>query len=118
MVTLQEALKIAPKLEAIAAANGCHIGLTGGLLYKSTERKDADFVVYKHNDDETVGKQIARNDFENALRRTPEVRFIGFFPRVTKIMWEDLPIDLIYAEQFGCYTEIPNTFTLKDEPAW
>lgn len=47
--TQREAIDLCIKLERIAPAFGAHVALTGGLLYKSGQRKDCDFNVEAHN---------------------------------------------------------------------
>jgi hypothetical protein len=41
-----EAIELCKKIEAIAPEYGAHVALTGGLLYKDGERKDADILFY------------------------------------------------------------------------
>lgn len=45
--TQHEAITLCIQLEAIAPPFGCHIGLTGGTLYKGGERKDCDILIYR-----------------------------------------------------------------------
>lgn len=40
MWTQKEAIELCVKIEAICPKYGCHVALTGGLLYKEGERKD------------------------------------------------------------------------------
>lgn len=47
MWTQAEAIALCRELEAICPAFGCHVALTGGLLYKDGERKDCDIVFYR-----------------------------------------------------------------------
>lgn len=42
-----EAIDLCIKLEELAPEFGCHVALTGGLLYKSGPRKDADILFYR-----------------------------------------------------------------------
>ncbi len=41
------ALELCRKIEAICPDFGCHVALTGGLLYKDGPRKDADILFYR-----------------------------------------------------------------------
>lgn len=43
----QEAIDLCFKLEQVAPNFGAHIALTGGLLYKSGDRKDCDILIYR-----------------------------------------------------------------------
>lgn len=45
--TQAEAILLCKFIEALAPEYGCHVALTGGLLYKSGPRKDCDIVLYR-----------------------------------------------------------------------
>ena len=45
--TLEEAVALCRKIEAICPAYGCHVALTGGTLYKHGPRKDCDLLFYR-----------------------------------------------------------------------
>ena len=45
--TQPEAIALCKDLEAFAPEYGCHVALTGGLLYKDGPRKDVDIVLYR-----------------------------------------------------------------------
>lgn len=45
--TTSEAIELCCLIESIAPQYGCHVALTGGLLYKGGERKDCDIVLYR-----------------------------------------------------------------------
>ena len=45
--TLHQAVELCTKVEQICPAYGCHVALTGGCLYKSGPRKDADLLFYR-----------------------------------------------------------------------
>ena len=45
--TQQEGIAFCAMLEAITPKYGCHVGLTGGLLYKEGPRKDCDVILYR-----------------------------------------------------------------------
>lgn len=42
-----EAIRLCRMLELIVPAYGCHVALTGGLLYKDGPRKDCDLLFYR-----------------------------------------------------------------------
>lgn len=42
-----EAIALCIAIEAICPQYGCHVALTGGLLYKDGRRKDADILFYR-----------------------------------------------------------------------
>ncbi len=43
----QEAIDFCKKIEAMCPEFGCHVALTGGLLYKEGDRKDLDILFYR-----------------------------------------------------------------------
>lgn len=45
--TAQDAFPICALVEKIAPACGCHVALTGGVLYKDGPRKDLDLLFYR-----------------------------------------------------------------------
>lgn len=45
--TQAEAIRLCKQLEEFAPTYGCHVALTGGLLYKDGPRKDADILLYR-----------------------------------------------------------------------
>lgn len=47
MWTQSEAIALCIEIERIAPQFGAHVALTGGLLYKQGERKDADILLYR-----------------------------------------------------------------------
>lgn len=85
-------------IEEIAPAYGCHVALTGGLLYKDGPRKDADILFYR-------------------IRQVDEIDRIGLFEAMAKIGIEEgenfgwchkatyrgKPIDFFFPETEGDY---------------
>lgn len=55
--TREEALELCAKVETICPRFGCHVALTGGLLYKSGPRKDCDLLFYRI-------RQVEQIDFD------------------------------------------------------
>ena len=47
MWTQAEAIALCVKIENICTQFGCHVALTGGLLYKEGPRKDCDILFYR-----------------------------------------------------------------------
>ncbi len=47
MWTQADAIELCKVVEAVCPPYGCHVALTGGLLYKGGERKDADLLFYR-----------------------------------------------------------------------
>lgn len=54
MWTKAEAIALCCRIEAVCPAFGCHIALTGGLLYKEGDRKDCDLLFYRIREVETI----------------------------------------------------------------
>jgi hypothetical protein len=72
--TQQEAIALAIKVEEICPKFGCHVALTGGLLYKTGQRKDCDLLLYRI-------RQVKEIDFGNlwlALERIGLIKTSGF----------------------------------------
>jgi len=70
--TMGEALNICTMLESLAPKFGCHVALTGGLLYKQGPRKDLDIVLYR-------------------IRQVNAIDFGGFQKALAGIGWEFEP---------------------------
>jgi len=47
--TIEDALSLSRELEATAAVNGFHVGITGSVLRDGFSDKDLDIVVFPHN---------------------------------------------------------------------
>jgi hypothetical protein len=72
--TRSEAIELCFKIETICPKYGCHVALTGGLLYKQGIRKDCDIVLYRI-------RQVAKIDLEGlwvALNALDFVKHSGF----------------------------------------
>jgi hypothetical protein len=54
--TQQEAIELCKKVESICPHFGCHVALTGGLLYKEGDRKDCDLLFYRIRQVEEIDK--------------------------------------------------------------
>lgn len=65
----KEALALCAELERFAPSCGCHVALTGGLLYKTGLRKNCDIVLYRI-------RQAAAIDYE---RFFTAIQSIGVF---------------------------------------
>ena len=74
----ESALRLVQEIEAICPQYGCHVGLTGGCLYKDGDRKDCDIILYR-------------------IRQTPTINLKGLFEAL-----KPLAIDVVGG--FGwCY---------------
>lgn len=64
--TQPEAIALCRQIEAICPQFGCHVALTGGLLYKDGPRKDCDLLFYR-------------------IRQVPEIDMDGLFDALATI---------------------------------
>lgn len=91
--TLDEAIALIKLVEDIAPACGCHVALTGGLLYKDGPRKDLDLLFYRIRSFDKVDRDKL---FEWLVRIgidvVPRVQF------VVKATYHGKPIDLFFPE--------------------
>lgn len=95
MWTRERAIALCIAVEAIAPQYGAHVALTGGLLYKDGERKDADLLFY-------CIRQVDRIDEEGLLKALERIGLIvtkqcGW---VRKAKWFDLDVDLFFPEAY------------------
>lgn len=67
----QEAIGLCILVEAICPAFGCHVALTGGLLYKQGPRKDCDILFYR-------------------IRQVEQIDMEGLFAALTAAGFEDI----------------------------
>lgn len=58
MWTLDEALEFIRQVECVAPEAGCHVALTGGVLYKLGPRKDLDLLFYRIRQVEKVDTDV------------------------------------------------------------
>lgn len=92
--TQQEAIELCTRIEAICPNHGCHVALTGGLLYKDGERKDCDLVLYRI-------RQVAEIDFEGLKTSLAEIGFTDFEPHgywLTKAKYQGKTVDFFRPE--------------------
>jgi hypothetical protein len=102
MWTTEEAIQLCKKIEVFAPQHGCHVALTGGLLYKEGPRKDCDIVFYRI-------RQVEQIDVEKLLYDLKiyvgiEVTFASGWYRRCK--YKNKRVDLFFPEiPNGQYTE-------------
>lgn len=92
-----EGISLCVAIESIAPQFGCHVALTGGLLYKPGARKDCDLVFYR-------------------IRQTPQMDVDGLFQALAvclglvklsgegwchKATFEGKPVDCFFPELAG-----------------
>jgi hypothetical protein len=107
--TQEAALALCIELEKIAPAFGCHVALTGGLLYKTGMRKDCDVLFYR-------------------IRQTPEIDIDGLFDALAgigfvkvkgfgwchKAEYQGKPVDCFFPETpSGDYLDQPESHEVE-----
>lgn len=101
--TLEQALDMCRVIEEVAPRFGCHIALTGGLLYKSGPRKDCDVVLYRireHDLIEIVGllkalRPLGLMEDDEANRDSSGGDDDQW---VLKASWRGMPVDIFFPE--------------------
>jgi hypothetical protein len=91
--TQDQALLLCRQIEAICPDFGCHVALTGGLLYKDGARKDADILFYRIRQVETIDV----DGLFNALAAIG-VEKVGGFGWCHKAEFEGRKIDCFFPE--------------------
>jgi len=92
--TQPEAIDLCRKIEAVCPEFGCHVALTGGVLYKDGPRKDLDLLFYRIRQVETIdygGLYAALGDIG--------VGVIVAHGWVTKAEFQGRPIDLFFPDE-------------------
>jgi hypothetical protein len=98
--TLPEAIDLCKKIEMISPEFGCHVALTGGVLYKEGHRKDLDILFYRIRNVETINV----NGLVDELKNLGLTDFTGF-GWCRKAKFKDKKIDMLFPEeQPGEYT--------------
>lgn len=91
-----EALALCSEIEPTCASFGCHVALTGGLIYRTGPRKDCDLIFYRH----APAVPIQRKEFVAALveRHGLAVTSDNGIQRVAKAMRGERIVDLFFPE--------------------
>ena len=91
--TQQEAIELATEIEAFAPAYGCHVALTGGLLYKKGARKDCDLVIYRI-------RQIPAINTKGLFEALDKIGLIAFgdYGFCVKCSWNGRRVDLLFPD--------------------
>lgn len=91
---LQEAIDLCRKIEAIVPKYGCHVSLTGGVLYKESPRKDLDLLFYRIRQ----APEIKMDKMWDALEAIGIVKKSGF-GWCYKATIDSKPIDIFFPEE-------------------
>jgi len=106
--TQQEAVNLAKIVESFAPDYGCHVGLTGGCLYREGPRKDCDLLFYRIRQAESI-------DIEGLLKALESIGVIILrgFGFCYKCAYGLKDLDLLIPEEPGEY--IPGEQTAATE---
>jgi hypothetical protein len=94
--TTTEALEVCRIIESVAPNYGCHVALTGGLLYKDGNRKDCDIVLYRIRQAPLIDMQ----GLLDALKPLG-VTMLSGFGFCYKCMWKRKLLDFLVPEESG-----------------
>ncbi len=94
--TRDQALELCKRVEAICPTYGCHVALTGGLLYKDGPRKDCDILFYRI-------RQIDVIDTDGLFAALAAIGIskVGGFGWCHKAKYEGRKIDCFFPEEPG-----------------
>jgi hypothetical protein len=115
--TQKQALTVCRLIEAIAPAAGCHVALTGGLLYKEGERKDLDIVLYRIRQAETIdwdGLQTALRNVGFEFREVP-AEYENAPAWVRKATFQGKPVDFFFPEEASICVKLIDPETWLEE---
>lgn len=115
MWTQDQAIALCREIERIAPEFGCHVALTGGLLYKDGPRKDCDLVFYRIRQRETIDVEA----LFRALRSCGLRRVTDGDCFVIKAKHEHGDIDCLFPEaESGHYIEDDGKPAKAKTPGW
>jgi hypothetical protein len=95
MWTQQQAINLCREVENVCPRFGCHVALTGGLLYKDGKRKDCDLLFYRV-------RQVKKIDTEQlwaALSAIGLVADVDRFGWCVKGTYDGKPVDIFFPEE-------------------
>ncbi|CAB4167409.1 hypothetical protein UFOVP861_20 [uncultured Caudovirales phage] len=103
--TTSEAIELCRKIEDVAPMHGCHVGLTGGLLYKDGPRKDCDIILYRIRQIETI-------DYDGLFQTLQAIGItkLSGFGFCIKAEYEGRRIDFLLPEEEGNYNPDEDNF--------
>lgn len=92
--TLNDGIEICKLLYLVLSPHGYYPALTGGMCYKSGERKDIDIVIYRNR--QKINKFEMTDIFTHLEKIGIEIS--GHYGFVTKAKWNGFVIDLFNPE--------------------
>lgn len=94
--TQAEAIALCREIENLVPSAGCHVALTGGLLYRDGPRKDCDLLFYRIRQVEAIDMDLLW-ELLATIGITQERGFGWCF----KATYQDKPIDCFFPEEQG-----------------
>lgn len=96
--TQEEAIALCRRIEDGCPTFGCHVALTGGLLYKDGIRKDLDILFYRI-------RQVPMINLEGLWQflESIGVSYVSGFDWCQKAKFQGKPIDCFFPEHDGEY---------------
>lgn len=91
-----EAVSLCREIESVCPEHGCHVALTGGLLYKDGPRKDLDLLFYRIRQ----VKEVNMDGLWKALEGVGVVKDSGF-GWCYKAQFQGKNIDVFFPEEQG-----------------
>lgn len=98
---LSEAVALCRQIEEVCPAFGCHVALTGGLLYKLGERKDCDILFYRIREvDEIDVAGLLTGLTKLGIEADPEHAGASHEDELwcVKATWKDRSLDIFFPE--------------------
>lgn len=92
-----EAIELCRQIEMYCPKFGCHVALTGGLLYREGERKDCDILFYRI-------RQVEKIDDKGLfaeLKRSMGLVYVSGFGWCQKATWRGKNVDCFFPESEG-----------------
>lgn len=108
--TQSEAINLCRFIEDVCPKHGCHVALTGGLLYKIGPRKDADILFYRIREvDEIDLPGLFRALAVIGVEVDPEHAGSSHEDDswCVKANWQGKPIDMFFPEGPAALPEVP-----------
>jgi hypothetical protein len=92
--TQSEAVDLCKKIESICPEFGCHVALTGGLLYKEGTRKDCDILFYRI-------RQVKEINLEALWQALKQIGFekVSGFGWCYKAVYQGKAVDCFFPEE-------------------
>lgn len=93
---LSEAIELCKKIELACPQFGCHVALTGGVLYKEGARKDLDILFYRI-------RQVEQINIDGLIQELGAIGLSEFsgFGWCRKAKLDGKKIDLLFPEEQG-----------------